>query len=82
MIPPNAGLAGRVKNRTRFDRTGRPVRSSLSVEGDRRYMARVGDFIGQYRLVRQIGEGGMDSVYEAAHTRIRSKRAAGRALIR
>ena len=38
---------------------------------------KLGDVIdGKYQLVRLLGEGGMGSVYEAVHTRIRSKRAA------
>ena len=39
-------------------------------------MPQVGDRVGQFQLIRMIGEGGMGAVYEAIHTRIKSKRAA------
>ena len=29
--------------------------------------------IGHYRLVREIGHGGMGTVYEAAHARVKSR---------
>jgi serine/threonine-protein kinase len=43
-------------------------------------MPQEGDVVSQYRLLRKIGEGGMGAVYEAVHTRIRSKRAAVKVL--
>ncbi len=43
-------------------------------------MVREGDIIGQFRLVRLIGEGGMGAVFEAVHSRIKSKRAAVKVL--
>ena len=44
-------------------------------------MPQVGDIINHYRQVRQIGEGGMGAVFEAVHTKIRSKRAAVKLLL-
>jgi serine/threonine-protein kinase len=44
-------------------------------------MPKVGDIVGQYLLVRLLGQGGMGEVYEAAHTRIKSKRAAVKFLL-
>lgn len=43
-------------------------------------MIGVGDTVGQCRLVRVIGQGGMGVVFEAVHTRIKSKRAAVKVL--
>jgi serine/threonine-protein kinase len=43
-------------------------------------MPSIGDIVGQFKLVRQLGQGGMGTVFEAVHTRIKNKRAAVKVL--